>query len=154
VHSQVYLGRCFRGIDFSQHLNPNVSLLRSVLSTTIQLNLILNSSLAKIQPINGLYATIAAPIVYALLGKTRRLAVLPEAALSLVVGETIRRNLEDNAGDHHHLIKSSEMACMVTFLAALITFFAGIFRLGFVNVIGSPVPFPHHTRVMLVGESC
>ena len=97
------------------------------------------SSLAKIEPINGLYATIAAPIVYALLGKTRRLAVLPEAALSLVVGEAIRRNIEDNTGDHPHLAKSSELACMITFLAALITFFAGIFRLGFVDVIGSPV---------------
>ena len=100
----------------------------------------LASSLAKIEPINGLYATIAAPIVYALLGKTRRLAVLPEAALSLVVGEAIRRNIEENTGDDHpHLAKSSEMACMITFLAALITFFAGIFRLGFVDVIGSPV---------------
>jgi MFS superfamily sulfate permease-like transporter len=99
--------------------------------------------LAKIEPINGLYATIAAPIVYALLGKTRRLAVLPEAALSLVVGEAIRRNIEENTGeDHPHLAKSSEMACMITFLAALITFFAGIFRLGFVDVIGSPVLSP------------
>ncbi|SRR5437762_12284225 len=95
-------------------------------------------NLAKIRPINGLYATIAAPIVYAILGKTRRLAVLPEAALSLVVGEAIRQNVGKD-GDHQNISKASEMACLITFLAAVITFFAGIFRLGFVDIIGSPV---------------
>lgn len=95
-------------------------------------------NLAKIRPINGLYATIAAPIVYAILGKTRRLAVLPEAALSLVVGEAIRQNLgRDN--DHLHAAEASELACLITFLAALLTLLAGIFRLGFVDIIGSPV---------------
>ena len=95
-------------------------------------------NLAKIRPINGLYATIAAPIVYAILGKTRRLAVLPEAALSLVVGEAIRQNVGKD-GDHQNISKASEMACLITFLAAIITFFAGIFRLGFADIIGSPL---------------
>jgi MFS superfamily sulfate permease-like transporter len=95
-------------------------------------------NLAKIRPINGLYATIAAPLVYAILGKTRRLAVLPEAALSLVVGEAIRQNIGKEGG-HPHIGKSSDMASLITFLAALITFFAGMFRLGFVDIIGSPV---------------
>jgi len=95
-------------------------------------------NLAKIRPINGLYATIAAPIVYAILGKTRRLAVLPEAALSLVIGEAIRQNLGKDGG-HPHIKEASEMASLITFLAALITFLAGIFRLGFVDIIGSPV---------------
>lgn len=138
--SGVYLARCVCRIDFGEYLNSHVPFLRCVTPPTQIVSCIdVASSLAKIEPINGLYATIAAPIVYALLGKTRRLAVLPEAALSLVVGEAIRRNIEENTGDHPHLAKSSEMACMITFLAALITFFAGIFRLGFVDVIGSPV---------------
>lgn len=98
-------------------------------------------NLAKIRPINGLYATIAAPVVYALLGKTRRLAVLPEAALSLMVGEAVRQNIGKDSGDHpSHIDKSSELACLITFLAACITLLAGIFRLGFVDIIGSPVP--------------
>jgi len=101
-----------------------------------------DSNLAKIRPINGLYATIAAPIVYALLGKTRRLAVLPEAALSLVVGEAIRQNTKEHGSAHPHIGHASEMACLITFLAACITLLAGIFRLGFVDIIGSPV-FPH-----------
>ena len=138
--SGVYLARCVCRIDFGEYLNPHVPFLRCVTPPKAWTCIDVASSLAKIEPINGLYATIAAPIVYALLGKTRRLAVLPEAALSLVVGEAIRRNIEENTGgDHPHLAKSSEMACMITFLAALITFFAGIFRLGFVDVIGSPV---------------
>lgn len=98
-------------------------------------------NLAKIRPINGLYATIAAPIVYAILGKTRRLAVLPEAALSLVIGEAIRQNLGGKeGGSHPHIKEASEMASLITFLAALITLVAGVFRLGFVDIIGSPVP--------------
>jgi MFS superfamily sulfate permease-like transporter len=32
------------------------------------------------------------------------------------------------------------MACLITFLAAVITLVAGILRLGFVDAIGSPVP--------------
>jgi MFS superfamily sulfate permease-like transporter len=100
--------------------------------------LLIERNLAKIRPINGLYATIAAPLVYAILGKTRRLAVLPEAALSLVVGEAIRQNIGKEGG-HPHIGKSSDMASLITFLAALITFFAGMFRLGFVDIIGSPV---------------
>ena len=106
--------------------------------TSLSFKLILRN-LAKIQPINGLYATIAAPIVYAILGKTRRLAVLPEAALSLVVGEAIRQNLGKNDDHDSHIKRASEMACLITFLAAAITLLAGIFRLGFVDIIGSPV---------------
>jgi MFS superfamily sulfate permease-like transporter len=85
-----------------------------------------------------LYATIAAPIVYAILGKTRRLAVLPEAAISLIVGEAIRKNIGNEDG-HPHMTEATELACLITSLAALITLLAGIFRLGFVDIIGSPV---------------
>lgn len=42
------------------------------------------------------------------------------------------------------------MACLITFLAALITFFAGIFRLGFVDIIGSPVLAFYTHEVLIV----
>jgi MFS superfamily sulfate permease-like transporter len=78
-------------------------------------------------------------MVYAFFGKTRRLAVLPEAALSLVVGEAIRQNVEKNNDHGTHIRQASEMCCLITFLAAAITLLAGMFRLGFVDIIGSPV---------------
>jgi hypothetical protein len=40
------------------------------------------------------------------------------------------------------------MASLITFLAALITFCAGMFRLGFVDIIGSPV-LPHMERLIV-----
>jgi len=137
-------------IDVGQHINSHVTFLRCVpplfpcetppkQSCTCPLMELHGSNLAKIRPINGLYATIAAPIVYALLGKTRRLAVLPEAALSLVVGEAIRQTAKENRSAHPNIGHASEMACLITFLAACITLLAGIFRLGFVDIIGSPV---------------
>jgi MFS superfamily sulfate permease-like transporter len=101
--------------------------------------MLIPSNLAKIRPVNGLYATIAAPIVYGFLGPTSRLAVLPEAALSLVVGETIRQSTKEHESAHPHIDHASDMACLITFLAAVITLVAGILRLGFVDAIGSPV---------------
>jgi MFS superfamily sulfate permease-like transporter len=95
-----------------------------------------------------LYATIAAPLVYAIFGKTRRLAVLPEAALSLIVGEAIRKNLGKDI-THMHGIKAAELASLITFFAAILTFIAGIFRLGFVDIIGSPVRSLRNSKSIL-----
>ena len=89
-----------------------------------------------------MFATIAAPLVYAIFGKTRRLAVLPEAALSLIVGEAIRQNLGEKKNGLSHeefVVLASQLCCMITFLAASITLVAGMLRGGFVDIIGSPV---------------
>jgi MFS superfamily sulfate permease-like transporter len=104
----------------------------------VLLQTLTRSNLARIRPINGLYACIPAPCVYAILGPTRRLAVLPEAALSLMVGEAIRRNLHHLSDDPSGKT-ASQMASLITFLAGLITLLAGLFRLGYVDIIGSPV---------------
>jgi Sulfate permease family len=140
--SELYLSRSICWIDIGQYFHPHVTFICCV--NIVPIYGLTYRNLAKIRPINGLYATIVAPVVYAILGKTRRLAVLPEAALSLVIGEAIRQNIgKDDGGEIHlHIIKASEMACLITFLAALITFLAGIFRLGFVDIIGSPVRIP------------
>ena len=61
--------------------------------------------------------------------------------MSLVIGEAIRKSMGQHGDedDDFHIKRASEMACLITFLAAVVTLLAGIFRLGFVDIIGSPV---------------
>ena len=98
-------------------------------------------NLAKIPALNGLYACIAAPIVYFFFGRTRRLAVLPEAAISLMVGDAIRKIVaaQSDDGEKDQLQNASDMACLITFLAGVITLAAALFRTGYIDIIGSPV---------------
>jgi len=55
-----------------------------------------------------------------------------------MVGEAIRKNLGHQSDDQYSKT-ASEMACLITFLAGMITLVAGLFRLGYVDIIGSPV---------------
>jgi hypothetical protein len=55
----------------------------------------------------------------------------------LVVGEAIRQNLPHDAPTH--LTDASVMASRITLLTSCLTLVAGFMRLGFVDVIGSPV---------------
>jgi hypothetical protein len=53
------------------------------------------------------------------------MAVLPEASMSILVGEAIRHQLSP----HKHSIKeASHVASLITFLAGLVTLSAGLLR--------------------------
>ncbi|KAH9072760.1 sulfate anion transporter [Lactarius deliciosus] len=77
------------------------------------------------------------PIAYALLGSSRQLNVAPEAALSLLVGQTVTATLRS---DPHTSPSNPEavalaVATAITVQVGLISFVLGFFRLGFIDVV-------------------
>ncbi|KAI0002285.1 sulfate anion transporter [Russula compacta] len=95
------------------------------------------SSLAKMSPVTGLFSASLPAIVYALLGSSRQLNVAPEAALSLLVGQTITSVLRS---DPHTPPADPEavsyaVATAITVQVGLISFILGFLRLGFIDVV-------------------
>ncbi|KAI0077181.1 sulfate permease [Panus rudis PR-1116 ss-1] len=95
------------------------------------------SSLAKLNPVTGLFSASIPGIVYALLGTSRQLNVAPEAALSLLVGQAINEVLHSDP--HSHPVDPDAVglavSTIITFQVGLISFFLGLFRLGFLDVV-------------------
>ncbi|KAF8910825.1 sulfate anion transporter [Mucidula mucida] len=95
------------------------------------------SSLAKLTPTTGLFAASIPGIIYAFLGTSRQLNVAPEAALSLLLGQAvddIRHDFSDPHGDNGDAL-GLHVATIITVQAGLFTFFLGLFRLGFIDVV-------------------
>ena len=67
----------------------------------------------------------------------RQLSVGPEAALSLLVGQLINELVygDPHAVPAHPEQEAAAIAVIATFQVALITFFLGLFRLGFLDVV-------------------
>ncbi|GLB37828.1 putative STAS domain containing protein [Lyophyllum shimeji] len=94
------------------------------------------TSLAKLSPNTGLFSASIPGIVYAFLGTSRQLNVAPEAALSLLLGQTVADIRHDNPGDDALADKVGiAVATIVTFQVGLISFLLGLFRLGFIDVV-------------------
>ena len=114
------------------------------------------SSLAKLSPLAGLvsglfsipisfcgiytsykYSAAIPGIVYALLGTSRQLNVAPEAALSLLIGQAVSAVLHDDP--HAHPTNPDAVAIAVTTITTLqvglFSFFLGLLRLGFMDVL-------------------
>ncbi|KAL0955586.1 hypothetical protein HGRIS_001822 [Hohenbuehelia grisea] len=95
------------------------------------------SSLAHLSPVTGLYAASIPGIVYAFLGSSRQLNVAPEAALSLLLGQSVsdlRKDLPDQHSDEAEALGMS-VATIITLQVGLISFLLGFFRLGFIDVV-------------------
>ncbi|KAI0315518.1 sulfate anion transporter [Amylostereum chailletii] len=95
------------------------------------------SSLAKLNPVTGLFSASIPPIIYALLGTSRQLNVAPEAALSLLVGQAVSDVLH---GDPHAHPKNPDAVAIAVCTAivaqvGVISFLLGFFRLGFLDVV-------------------
>ncbi|HEY0138120.1 MAG TPA: SulP family inorganic anion transporter, partial [Nannocystis sp.] len=92
------------------------------------------ASLAGLPPITGLYAALAPPIVYALLGTSRRLAVGPVAIDSLLTAAALAPLA---AGDP---LAYAAAASALALLVGAIQATTGMLRLGFiVNFLSLPV---------------
>ncbi|CAD6568133.1 MAG: hypothetical protein CYPHOPRED_002330 [Cyphobasidiales sp. Tagirdzhanova-0007] len=95
------------------------------------------SGLAHLDPVNGLFGVIVPAFLYALFGNCGQLSVGPEAALSLLIGQTIDKLLSSKA--HLPATQISAMqegiASVIVFEVGLITFLLGIFRLGFLDAV-------------------
>ena len=105
----------------------------TVASFYIPMALSLASNLAHVPPINGLYAFIFNPLVYALLGTCPMMVVGPEAAGSLLTGNVVKESIKAGTHGEYQGVKHAEVAGMVTGLAGAFILVAGLCRLGFLD---------------------
>ncbi|KAI8998192.1 sulfate transporter family-domain-containing protein [Gaertneriomyces semiglobifer] len=104
-------------------------------------------ALVKIPPVHGLYTACVPLLVYAFFGTSRQLGVGPEALISILVGATIRENIQtkdgSTAGDMASMLllqdaRTQEAIAMATLLGLMVgvfTFLLGFFRLGFLDSV-------------------
>ncbi|EJD08166.1 sulfate anion transporter [Fomitiporia mediterranea MF3/22] len=95
------------------------------------------TSLARLSPLAGLFSAAIPGIVYALLGTSRQLNVAPEAALSLLIGQTVQGALHSDPHDHPHNPDAIGIAIstITTLQVGVFAFLLGFFRLGFIDVL-------------------
>ncbi|CAL5029621.1 unnamed protein product [Urochloa decumbens] len=86
------------------------------------------AKLASLPPIIGLYSSFVPPMVYAVLGSSRDLAVGPVSIASLVMGSMLRDAVSPSAEPLLFL----QLAFTSTFFAGLVQASLGILRLGFI----------------------
>ncbi|KAF2291509.1 hypothetical protein GH714_024953 [Hevea brasiliensis] len=85
------------------------------------------ATLAKLDPQYGLYTSFIPPLIYALMGSSREIAIGPVAVVSMLLSSMIQE-IEDPATDPAAYRK---MVLTVTFFAGIFQAVFGLFRLGF-----------------------
>ncbi|PSS21517.1 Sulfate transporter 2.1 like [Actinidia chinensis var. chinensis] len=85
------------------------------------------ATLAKLDPQYGLYTSVVPPLIYALMGTSRELAIGPVAVISLLLSSMIQK-LEDPEANP---VVYSRLALTVTFFAGIFQAAFGLLRLGF-----------------------
>ncbi|EME47708.1 hypothetical protein DOTSEDRAFT_69604 [Dothistroma septosporum NZE10] len=93
------------------------------------------SNLSHMPPINGLYAFVFNPLIYALLGTCPQMIVGPEAAGSLLVGSVVSEAIKAGHFGEDDGMKAGQVGGMVTGLAGAVILVAGILRLGFLDSV-------------------
>ncbi|KAL0921560.1 hypothetical protein M5K25_008645 [Dendrobium thyrsiflorum] len=86
------------------------------------------AGLANLPPIIGLYSSFIPPLVYAVLGSSRDLAVGPVSIASLIMGSMLRQVVSPSSSPSLFL----QLAFTSTFFAGLFQAALGILRLGFI----------------------
>ncbi|GAV57572.1 Sulfate_transp domain-containing protein/STAS domain-containing protein/Sulfate_tra_GLY domain-containing protein [Cephalotus follicularis] len=86
------------------------------------------ASLAKLPPIIGLYSSFVPPLVYAMMGSSRDLAVGPVAVASLLIFCMLGKEVNPNENPKLYV----QLALTATFFAGLLQAAFGILRLGFI----------------------
>ncbi|XP_057477628.1 probable sulfate transporter 3.3 isoform X1 [Actinidia eriantha] len=86
------------------------------------------AKLASLPPIVGLYSSFVPPLVYAVLGSSRDLAVGPVSIASLIMGSMLRQEVSPSKDPLLFL----QLAFSSTFFAGLFQASLGILRLGFI----------------------
>ncbi|XVE60443.1 hypothetical protein DITRI_Ditri05aG0129000 [Diplodiscus trichospermus] len=85
------------------------------------------ANLAKLDPQYGLYTSVVPPLIYALMGSSREIAIGPVAVVSMLLSSMIP-NVVDPAADP---IGYRRLVFAVTFFAGTFQAIFGLFRLGF-----------------------
>lgn len=101
----------------------------------IPMSLSYASNLGHIPPVNGLYAFVFNPIIYALLGTCPQMVVGPEAAGSLLVGQVVKTCIETGHSDDDNDVLNAQIAGVVTSIAGAVILAAGLTRLGFLDSV-------------------
>ncbi|KAM0948691.1 putative SLC26A/SulP transporter, STAS domain, sulfate anion transporter, STAS domain superfamily [Dioscorea sansibarensis] len=86
------------------------------------------AKLANLPPIVGLYSSFVPPLVYAVLGSSRDLAVGPVSIASLIMGSMLRQAVNPNTDPYLFL----QLAFTSTLFAGIFQASLGIFRLGLI----------------------
>ncbi|KAI4349476.1 hypothetical protein L6164_010060 [Bauhinia variegata] len=86
------------------------------------------AKLANLPPILGLYSSFIPPLIYAMMGSSRDLAVGTVAVGSLLLGSMLARAVNPNENPKLYL----HLAFTATFFAGVIQASLGLFRLGFI----------------------
>ena len=117
------------------YLKGDVIAALTMASFYIPMSLSYASNLGHIPPINGLYAFVFNPFVYAILGSCPQMVVGPEAAGSLLVGTVVRGSVDSGMSGDDDDIMNAQIAGIVTAMAGAIIFVAGLTRLGFLDSV-------------------
>lgn len=101
----------------------------------IPMSLSYAANLGHIPPVNGLYAFVFNPIIYAFLGTCPQMVVGPEAAGSLLVGQVVRDSIDQGKSGEDAEVLNAQIAGVVTSIAGGVILLAGISRLGFLDSV-------------------
>ncbi|XP_020962107.1 sulfate transporter 1.3 isoform X2 [Arachis ipaensis] len=85
------------------------------------------AKLAKLQPEYGLYSSFVPPLIYAVMGSSRDIAIGPVAVVSLLLGTSLSNEIDPTTHPEEYL----RLAFTATFFAGITQATLGIFRLGF-----------------------
>lgn len=85
------------------------------------------ATLANLAPQYGLYTSVVPPLVYALMGSSREIAIGPVAVVSLLLSSMIQNVVDPVA----NAVAYRKLVLTVTFFAGTFQFIFGLFRLGF-----------------------
>ncbi|CAA0831039.1 Sulfate transporter 1.3 [Striga hermonthica] len=84
------------------------------------------AKLANLDPQFGLYSSFVPPLIYAIMGSSRDIAIGPVAVVSLLLGSMLQNEI-----DPKHKHEYQRLAFTATFFAGITQFALGFFRLGF-----------------------
>lgn len=85
------------------------------------------ANLAKLDPQYGLYTSVVPPLIYAVMGTSREIAISPVAVVSLLLSSMIQKVVDPAADPATY----RSLVFTVTFLAGVFQVCFGLFRLGF-----------------------
>ncbi|CAJ2648544.1 unnamed protein product [Trifolium pratense] len=85
------------------------------------------ASLAKVDPQYGLYTSIVPPLIYAVMGSSRDIAIGPVAVVSMLLSSLVTKVIDPVANPHAY----RDFVFTVTFFTGIFQAAFGIFRLGF-----------------------
>ncbi|KAK3230817.1 hypothetical protein Dsin_002698 [Dipteronia sinensis] len=115
-------GRYYKASKFKRDLMAGLTLASLSIPQSIGY-----ANLAKLDPQYGLYTSFVPPLIYALMGSSREIAIGPVAVVSMLLSSLIQK-IEDPVADP---IAYRKLVFTVTFFAGIFQFVFGMFRLGF-----------------------